>query len=118
MNCSCDQNDTSNLKVEGDVGADPIWCDLCDHNLDIEEISLSNELKNDLMNWAATYGEWIDWDVDRLIPNGVEMEEEHNKQGEKLTVKIKEELKGKYRIRFSRSTMARSYANKPISKYK
>jgi transcription elongation factor Elf1 len=41
MNCSSEQIDTCNLKVEGDVGADPIWCDLCGHNLDIEEIPLS-----------------------------------------------------------------------------
>ena len=37
------------------------------------------------------------------------MEEEHNKQGAKLSEKVKNELKEKYRIKFSPSSMARSY---------
>lgn len=40
----------------------------------------------------------------------MEIEEEHNKQGEQLTEKMKEELIGKYRICFSPSTMARNYS--------
>lgn len=64
------------------------------------------------MEWVTKYGEWIDWDIDKLIPDGIEMEEEHNKQGAKLTEKVKTELRGKYRIKFSSSTMAGSYANK------
>lgn len=63
------------------------------------------------MKWLNKYGEQIDWDKDKLIPNGIEMEEEHNKQGAKLTEKVKKELRGKYRIKFSTSTMARGYAN-------
>ncbi|WP_347230857.1 hypothetical protein [Bacillus sp. LL01] len=69
-------------------------------------------MKNELIEWANKYGEWIDWDHDQLIPNGIEMEEEHNKQGAKLTEKVKKELRSKYRIKFSSSTMARAYANK------
>ena len=55
---------------------------------------------------------WIDWDEDKLLPNGIELEEEHNKQGLNITEKVKKELEGKYRIKFSPSTMARMYANK------
>ncbi|MED1603163.1 hypothetical protein [Alkalihalophilus marmarensis] len=117
MNCFCEEANTYELKVEGDVGAEPIWCGHCEHNFELEEIPISNELKNELMEWAAKYGEWIDWDEDRLISKGVEMEEEHNKQGEQLTEKVKEELKGTFKIRFSPYTMGRSYANKTISKY-
>ncbi|MDV2686494.1 hypothetical protein RYX56_19165 [Alkalihalophilus lindianensis] len=112
MDCFCEQDDTCHLKVEGDVGADPIWCDRCGHNFELEEFPITNELKIELMEWATKYGEWIDWDLDKLIPNGVEMEEKHNKQGDYLTEKVKRELKGKYKIRFSTSTMGRSYQNK------
>ena len=78
---------------------------------DLEDIPISNELKNELMEWITKYGEWIDWDIDELIPDGIEMEEEHNKQGAKLTEKVKNELRGKYRVKFFTSTMPRSYAN-------
>jgi len=111
MECFCEQKETYELKVEGDVGADPIWCNQCGCNFDLEDIPISNELKSELMDWVTKYGEWIDWDIDKLIPNGIEMEEDHNKQGAKLTEKVKKELRGKYRIKFSSSTMARSYAN-------
>ncbi len=112
MHCFCEQKETYELKVEGDVGANPIWCNQCGFNFDLEDIPISNELKNELMKWVTKYGEWIDWDTDNLIPDGIEMEEEHNKLGGKLTKKVKDELRGKYRVKFSTSTMARSYANK------
>ncbi|MFU2018851.1 hypothetical protein ACM6Q7_28240 [Peribacillus butanolivorans] len=110
--CFCEQKENQELKVEGDVGADPLWCNQCGCNFDLEDIPISNKLKSELMEWANKYGEWIDWDQDQLIPNGIEIEEEHNKQGAKLTEKVNKELRGKYRIRFSSSTMARMYANK------
>lgn len=110
MECFCEQKETYELKVEGDVGADPIWCNKCGCNLDIGLIS--NTLTKELIEWVNRYGEWIDWDEDKLLPNGIALEEEHNKQGLTLTDKIKKELEGKYRIKFSPSAMARMYANK------
>ncbi|MFS0669549.1 hypothetical protein AB1L12_16695 [Peribacillus frigoritolerans] len=110
MECFCEQKETYELKVEGDVGADPIWCNQCGCNLDIGLIS--NTLTSELIEWVNRYGEWIDWDEDKLLPNGIELEEEHNKQGLTLTDNIKKELEGKYSIKFSPSAMARMYANK------
>lgn len=112
MECFCEQKETYVLKVEGDVGADPIWCNKCGCNFDIEDIPISNELKRELIEWVNMYGEWIDWDKDKLLSNGIELEEEHNKQGVNLTRKIKNELEGKYSMKFSPSTMARMYGNK------
>ncbi|GAA0381641.1 hypothetical protein [Bacillus horti] len=112
MECFCEQKETYELKVEGDVGADPIWCSHCGCNLDIETLPISNELIRELMEWVRLYGEWIDWEKDKLLPNGVELEEEHNKQGMNLTEKIKKELEGKYSIKFSPSIVANMYANK------
>jgi hypothetical protein len=28
MHCFCEQKETYELKVEGDVGADPVWCNM------------------------------------------------------------------------------------------
>jgi hypothetical protein len=111
MQCFCEGKETYELKIEADVVADPIWCNRCGCNLDLEDIPISNELKRELMEWAARYGEWIDWEKDELLPNGIEFEEEHNKQGAKLTEKVKKELGGKYKIKFSPSTSARLYAS-------
>ena len=112
MRCLCKQKETYEIKVEGDVSADPIWCNKCYCNLDLEDIPISAELKLELMEWIRKYGEWIDWGKDRIVPNGIEMEEEHNKQGLNLTEKVKIELVGKYKVSFSPSTFARRYADK------
>ncbi|WP_406944269.1 hypothetical protein ACJA3J_12985 [Halobacillus sp. SY10] len=99
MRCLCKQKETNELKVEGDVGADPIWCNRCNCNLDIEEIPIKLDLKLELFEWVKKYGGWIDWDNDGIVPNGVEFEEEHNKEGLKLTEKVQKELEGKYKTR-------------------
>ena len=109
MECFCDEEVTYSLKIEGDVGADPIWCNECMCNLELEDLSISDELKSRLWKWMRAYGTWIDWEKDKIVPNGIELEAEHNQQGEKLTEKVKREIDGKYKIRFSASTMARSY---------
>jgi hypothetical protein len=112
MRCFCEQKETYEIKVEGDFGADPIWCNQCGFNFDLEDLPISKELKTELMEWVTKYGKWIDWDRDKLIPNGIKREEEHNKQGAIITEKVKNELRGKYSVNFSTSTMARSNASK------
>lgn len=111
MKCFCEQKGIYNLKVEGDVCADPIWCNQCYCNLDIEEIPISLDLKSELMKWIGKYGEWIDWDKDEIVPDGIKLEEEHNKQGLILTKQVQKELGGQYEVSFSPSTFARIRAN-------
>jgi hypothetical protein len=110
MRCFCEYKETYNLKVEGDVDTDPIWCNQCGCNIDIEEAPISDELKGELLRWVMMYGEWIDWDKDILRPNGIELENTHNKLGEQLTKKVKKELSTKYNVTFSPSSTARLYA--------
>ena len=108
MKCFCDeQEEIHYLKVEGDIGADPIWCKLCKSNLDMKEVPISTELKSELMEWVWKYGKWIDWENGEVVPNGVELEEKHNKVGLKLTEKVQKELVGKYKVSFSPSTFAK-----------
>ncbi|OIJ17966.1 hypothetical protein BKP45_20650 [Anaerobacillus alkalidiazotrophicus] len=111
MRCLCKQKETKELKVEGDVGADPIWCNRCNCNLDIEEVPISLDLKSELMKWIGKYGDWIDWDIDEIVPNGIKLEDEHNKQGLNLTKQVQQELEGQYMVSFSPSTFARRYTN-------
>ncbi|WP_227551577.1 hypothetical protein [Metabacillus sediminilitoris] len=59
MECFCEQ--ARELKVDGDIGADPIWCNHCGCNFDLEDIPISNELKKgNCKNWVTIYGEWMD----------------------------------------------------------
>ncbi|MEK3798075.1 hypothetical protein MHI18_07305 [Peribacillus sp. FSL H8-0477] len=111
MECICEKK-SFDLKIAGDVGADPIWCNRCGCNLDIEDIPISIELIRELKEWINMYGEWIDWDKDILLSNGIQLEEEHNEKGLNLTEKIKDELKGEYKIIFSPSTTVRTYEKK------
>ncbi|MEK5520885.1 hypothetical protein MHI39_01225 [Heyndrickxia sp. FSL K6-6286] len=112
MNCCCDSEETNDLKIEGDVGADPIWCNRCGGNLDLEDVPISDRLAEELLSWATKYGEWIDWDSDKLLPNGIELEDKFNQMGFVLTEKVKQEIGGKYKIKFISSTSAKSYANR------
>lgn len=110
MKCNCEQEKCYEIKVEADVGADPFWCQRCGYNFDLDPFTLSMELKKELLNWMVQYGEWIDWDTDKLVENGVKLEEKHNIEGERLTERVKKELGAAYRVVFSPSSMARSYA--------
>jgi hypothetical protein len=112
MECFCYRKETFELKIEGDVGADPIWCNKCGCNLDLENFAISENLKNELMSWALTYGEWIDWEKDKLIPNGLALEVHHNNRGRALTEKLKKEVDTLYTVTFSPSSTGRSYLNK------
>ncbi|GAF15083.1 hypothetical protein JCM19046_4649 [Bacillus sp. JCM 19046] len=111
MDCFCDGNTTS-LKLEGDVGADPFWCMECGCNLELEDLPLSGELKAALAQWAEQYGNWIDWNKDQLLPDGVMREDHHNQEGRRLSAIIKGELKNRYDLQFIPSSMARMYASR------
>jgi hypothetical protein len=108
--CKCDE--TYDLRVEADIGADAIWCNKCLSNFEISYVPISIELQSELTKWILKYGEWIDWANDGIVPNGIELEEIHNQQGLKLTEKVRKELEGKYKVSFSPSTFAKRHANK------
>ncbi|MCA0983244.1 hypothetical protein LCL89_04170 [Halobacillus yeomjeoni] len=109
LRCLCKIQEIKELKVKGDVGADPVWCHRCNCNFDIEEIPIRRDLKFELMEWIGKYGEWIDWERDGIVPNGIELEEDHNKEGLKLTEKLQKELEGKYKVSFTPSTFSKAY---------
>jgi len=116
MKCFCGSGETNELKIEGDVCADPIWCNSCGCNLDIRDIPISHELAEELSTWAMKYGEWIDWNKDRLLLNGMELEDEFNQEGAALTEKVRRELGDKYQIQYALSASASFYAQNSINK--
>ena len=110
MRCDfCNSSRTYTLKVEGDVGADAIWCDECYSNFDIYNMPISKSLRAELIKWAQQYGEWIDWSKDELYQNGIEMEEDHNQSGILLTAEVRKELGETYTVKFSPSSSAKMY---------
>ncbi len=109
MDCCCKSGKTSEIKIEGDVSADPIWCRNCGCNLDLDESPVSAELKEKLSRWALTYGKWIDWNTGSLLANGLELEKEFNQVGLLLTEEIKHELKDQYHVSYSPSSSSSYY---------
>ena len=103
----CGNHKLKKLRVQADISADPLWCDRCLTNLDVEDFTLSKGLKQDLQEWIYDYGKWIDWENDGIVPNGVLLEQQHNDRGAELTKKVKQALDGQYEVVFSPSTFAK-----------
>lgn len=101
--CNCKELVT--IRVEGEMGADPLWCDVCQYNFDIDDIELTEELKSELFIWVNDYASWVDWEFETLIEGQEHLEIEHNEAGKALTEKVKEQLNGQYKVVFSPSTI-------------
>jgi hypothetical protein len=82
--CKCEF--TNSFKIEADFVADPIWCNQCGWNLDIEDFPLTESLKAELNQWTGLYKK--------------SSINEHNSIGEQLTEKVKGELGTGYSILF------------------
>ncbi|MFJ8260824.1 hypothetical protein ACIQ4I_02545 [Rummeliibacillus sp. NPDC094406] len=99
----------ASYKFEADFTADPIWCKDCGENLDIDEFPLSDKLQQELWEWGAEYGKWIDLDTDSLKENGLKLEKNHNEKGLQLFQEVKKQLGEKYPIVFVPSKSAQLY---------
>ena len=108
MHCQCEKGPIKRLTIEGDIGADPVWCSDCGCNLELEDFPFPADLAAKLEAWVQTYGEWMDWETERLKPGGLEMEAAFNAKGQALTEQAAEQLAG-YTITFSPSTSASEY---------
>lgn len=109
MNCFCENGEVKQLKVEGDFSADPIWCDECCANLELDDFDLSPELRKKLKQWALAFGGWIDVEKDVLRAGGAEMEARHNEEGLVLAEELEVELAGVYGVVFSPSGLVGLY---------
>ena len=96
--CECKEQ-SYDLILEADYGADAIWCKNCGWNLDIYYIPLSQELKKELEDWVGTYSNSV-LDESEYI---YEVSQKHNTNGLKLLEKVKKELSIKYTVSYKPS---------------
>jgi hypothetical protein len=97
MECYC-KIKTNILKIEADFVPDPIWCNECNCNIDMEDLPLSDQLKNDLYTWALAFGKWRDKDTEKLLKNAFQIINQYNNRGLELTEKVRKELSNKYTV--------------------
>lgn len=100
LECCCPTGITYQIKVTGDIAADPIWCQQCGCNLELEELPISRLLKVQLQTWVLTYGEWLDWDTEENLPNADELVKEFNTIGKLLTTNVKIELDERLQVNY------------------
>ncbi|SDD34863.1 hypothetical protein SAMN05421663_109125 [Terribacillus halophilus] len=72
--------------------ADPIWCARCKENLDLDELPVTDTLKQHIEKWAEGYGKWIDWEQDKLELDAVKKEDVFNREGRLLYASLQQEL--------------------------
>lgn len=87
----------TSFKFEADFVADPIWCNDCGENLDIEDFPLSENLREALLEWGSVYGKWI------------KTRGNHNEKGFELFQEVRKLLGEKYPIIFVPSKSAKLY---------
>ncbi|HWO76925.1 MAG TPA: hypothetical protein VNM69_13700 [Bacillus sp. (in: firmicutes)] len=94
--CFCDE--TFEILVEAEVSADPIWCNKCKANLDLDELPISEELKAELYEWNSTFSNHLA----SHNYNGItqSFSEWLNASGENLTKKLSAELTNTYVIQY------------------
>ncbi|WLR42064.1 hypothetical protein LC087_15010 [Bacillus carboniphilus] len=91
LECGCIYGKTTSLRIEVDV-ADPIWCDKCSYNLEMEELPLSNQLTSEINDWVALYEQSVDWESDSQMWFDDKLAEKINQKGIEITKRVKKEL--------------------------
>lgn len=92
MHCVHCNKSLIKLILEGDFGADPLWCGQCLANLELDDLPLSDSLITELTAWMCDFGEWIDIEKDSFIEGTEHLAQEHDKRGAQLAQKVADEL--------------------------
>ena len=93
MECGC-KTETKQLFLEGEYGADPVWCSVCEYNIELDDLPVSEDLLQELLEWGNRFGEWIDLETNAFVVGGEALEATHNKQGALLAKKLQIALAG------------------------
>lgn len=48
MECGC-KVPTTKLLLEGEYGADPVWCVVCQYNIELDELPVDETLQDELL---------------------------------------------------------------------
>lgn len=82
-------------RLEADF-ADPIWCEQCNINLDIEDLQLSDELIKELIDWNIRYQSSY-----KLFKKDIDgKKSKHNQQGNELKEKLVKEIREEITVLF------------------
>lgn len=103
MECGC-KTETKQLLLEGEYGADPVWCAVCEYNIELDELLIPEELMDELLDWGNRYGQWVDLEQNIFIEGGEQLQAEHNKDGKLLAKKLQMALAG-VSVAFTESNM-------------
>ncbi|KOS66720.1 hypothetical protein AEA09_18505 [Lysinibacillus contaminans] len=101
MHCENCKKALTTFIIEGDFGADPLWCGQCLANLELEEMPLSEALVTELTTWMCDFGEWIDIENDSFIEGAEHLAQAHDGQGTQLAQKVAAELGTGVTVKFS-----------------
>lgn len=100
MHCHTCNKSYITIIIEGDFGADPLWCGQCHANLELEELPLSASLQTELTTWMCDFGEWIDIENDSFLAGLEHLAQEHDKRGAQLAQKVADELGSEVTVTF------------------
>lgn len=96
----CDCENLKRIAIEADVGADPTWCATCRYNIELNEFTISDQLKHDFYEWVSRFVEWIDWEMDTLSTEWEVKERQYNREGDVLSKRLHVEFGETYEIEF------------------
>ena len=105
MECGCKK--MTEILLEADF-ADPIWCARCKENLVFDELPVTDILKQKIEKWAEGYGEWVDWEQDKLKLDAEKKENIFNSEGRLLFASLQQELP-KFTVTFKPSRLCSLY---------
>ncbi|WP_107925310.1 hypothetical protein [Lysinibacillus parviboronicapiens] len=92
MLCELCKKPIQTLILEGDFGADPLWCGQCLANLELENFPLNEHLLTELTSWMCNFGEWINLETDSFIEGMEHLAKKHDEQGTILAQQVATEL--------------------------
>ncbi|MEG0259681.1 MAG: hypothetical protein RR595_11965 [Lysinibacillus sp.] len=101
MLCEICKKPVQTLFLQGDFGADPLWCGHCLANLDLADLPFNDDLMDELTNWMCAFGEWHDFDTNKVIEGREALAIAHDEQGERLATKVADALGTSYTVTFS-----------------
>ena len=91
--------------LEGEFGADPLWCAVCQYNIELDDMPIDERLKDELLYWANAFGQWVELEESQFVEGGKELEQAHNASGRELANKVATSLGQGYTVKFVASAM-------------
>ncbi|MBK1813229.1 hypothetical protein JHL18_21645 [Clostridium sp. YIM B02505] len=97
MECLC-KEESFDLKLQANLTPDPLGCERCDCIVDMDDMSLSDELRREIRIWLYNYSELVSKQV---TPEDLfKYYQQHNNRGVVLAERIEIELGDKFKVSY------------------